>query len=193
MGKVKDLEGMIFGRLTVLKFSSIEKNKAMWLCLCECGEKKICSGNSIKQGKTKSCGCLHLESVIENVKGRKKKRDEGIRKENKIHPLYIVLNAMIQRCYNEKCKEYKWYGVKGIHVSEEWKNDKKKFIEWGEENGYRKGLQIDRIDPSGNYEPQNCQFLTRVNNLKKVRKDNLTTGKLYSRGRTPKFEGFSDG
>lgn len=73
--------------------------------------------------------------------------------------------GMIQRCHNPKDKGYKNYGARGITVCEEWRNNKESFFKWALENGYDFGLQIDRINPNGNYEPLNCRFITsRENN-----------------------------
>ena len=64
---------------------------------------------------------------------------------------------MMKRCYNEKSVAYKDYGAKGIKVCEEW-NDREVFRKWCKENGYAKGLRLERIDSKGNYEPNNCKF-----------------------------------
>lgn len=64
---------------------------------------------------------------------------------------------MMRRCYNEKSVAYKDYGAKGITVCDEW-HDREKFRKWAKENGYVKGLRLERIDTKGNYEPANCIF-----------------------------------
>ena len=67
---------------------------------------------------------------------------------------------MMRRCYNETSVAYKDYGAKGITVYPEW-HDREKFRKWALENGYVKGLRLERIDGKGNYEPSNCRFGTR--------------------------------
>lgn len=64
---------------------------------------------------------------------------------------------MMKRCYNEKSIAYKDYGNKGIIVCPEW-HDRETFKQWSRENGYVKGLRLERKDNSGNYEPGNCYF-----------------------------------
>jgi hypothetical protein len=62
--KRKDLVGMMFGKLTVLRFSHIAKNRAYWACRCECGKEKIKCGHDLLAGHTKSCGCLKRETML---------------------------------------------------------------------------------------------------------------------------------
>lgn len=58
-----DLTGQKYGRLTVIKESEPKNNKRYWDCRCECGNEKTVEMNQLRQGKTKSCGCLHKEKV----------------------------------------------------------------------------------------------------------------------------------
>lgn len=67
--------------------------------------------------------------------------------------------GIIKRCSDPKDKSYKWYGAKGIDVCKEWKEDKEKFVEWSEANGYSEGLTIERYDTSKGYSPENCCFV----------------------------------
>ena len=67
---------------------------------------------------------------------------------------------------------------KGIQMCDEWKHDFKKFYDWSMANGWEKGLTIDRLDSNGNYEPFNCEFVTRSENSKRMAKNNPTYGKF---------------
>lgn len=60
MNKIKNIKGCKFGLLTVLNLSEkVGKRKELyWDCLCECGNLKCASGDNIKKGSVKSCGCL---------------------------------------------------------------------------------------------------------------------------------------
>lgn len=81
------------------------------------------------------------------------------------HPIYWVWRSIKRRCYNTKCREYKWYGGVGVKMCDEWRTDVQPFYDWCMSNGWAKGLQVDRYpDKSGNYEPQNCRITTSVEN-----------------------------
>jgi len=97
----------------------------------------------------------------------------GLRK----HPLYSVWDGMTQRCTNQKTKAYKNYGGRGVVICDEWRGNFKPFYDWCLSNGWRKGLEIDRIDNDGNYEPSNCRFIShRLNNLNTRMQENNTSG-----------------
>lgn len=62
-GKVIDLVGQKFGRLTVLSMSDIHNDSCKyWNCICDCGNTAVVSGSSLRLGRTRSCGCLRTES-----------------------------------------------------------------------------------------------------------------------------------
>ena len=88
---------------------------------------------------------------------------------NGITPIYSVWSMIIQRCNNNKNKDYKYYGGRGINICKEWLNVGK-FIDWAYLNGYNPGLQIDRINNNGDYCPENCRFVTQDINKKNKRK-----------------------
>ena len=150
MAKVKDLTGKRFGRLIVLGLNGKAFNgKYQWDCRCNCGNCITVKGNSLTTGHTKSCGCLERESKIETS------TTHGLRK----HPLYGVWLNMKDRCYNPNNSHFKYYGSKGITVCDEWKDDFKLFYDWMIDNGYYKGMSIDRIDNSLGYSPTNCRII----------------------------------
>lgn len=84
----------------------------------------------------------------------------------KIHRVWY---GIIERCYSELHKSYHEYGGRGITVCDEWKNDFQAFYDWAMSNGYKEGLQIDRIDNNGNYDPKNCRFVTASENCRNRR------------------------
>lgn len=78
-------------------------------------------------------------------------------------PLYKKWLSMRQRCNNPKSTYYKYYGGRGVRVCDEWSlrgKGYKNFYAWAIQNGYKKGLTLDRVDVNGNYEPNNCRWVT---------------------------------
>jgi len=83
------------------------------------------------------------------------------------HPLYNVWYKMKQRCYLQHDCKFKRYGARGIIVCYEWKNNFEVFYIWAINEGiWKAGLQIDRINNDGNYEPSNCRFVTAKENIR---------------------------
>lgn len=84
------------------------------------------------------------------------------------HPLYRVWLSMKTRCLNPNYSRYHYYGGRGIRICERWL-DVKVFIE-DMLPSWQEGLQLDRIDVNGNYEPSNCRWATRSQNTKNTRR-----------------------
>ncbi|UOQ86204.1 hypothetical protein [Gracilibacillus salinarum] len=154
MAKLKNITGKTYGRLTVMKRVENSKNgHACWLCECECGGAVIVSGDNLRNGNTKSCGCLSMERSSTN-------RMTNTR-------IYSTWRNMMNRCYNDKHDSYKNYGAKGVQVCDHWREDFLHFYRDVVEayNAHalehsEKQTTLDRINPEGNYEPGNVRFAT---------------------------------
>ena len=82
-------------------------------------------------------------------------------------PLFNILHCMHYRCENENHSQYRDYGGRGIKVCDEWSMDNASaFISWALENGWKNGLEIDRIDNDKGYSPDNCRFVSRKENCR---------------------------
>lgn len=157
MGNVIDLTGQKFGRWTVIK--EVGRNKsggATWLCVCDCGAERVLDGRSLREGTSKSCGCIQKDP---DYVFPKPNLTHGGRNER----LYQVWRGMIDRCHNSKSKYYKYYGERGITVCDEWRYDYASFRSWAFENGYNPDAKkyectIDRIDNDKGYFPDNCAW-----------------------------------
>jgi hypothetical protein len=157
-----------FGRLLVIRETLERQNgrNIVWECICDCGKTTEVAGTNLVRGKTKSCGCLQKEWAQKHYKEIGKnnlKHGES----GKRSSLYSVWCTMKNRCYSENWHKYKRYGLRGIEVCDKWRDNYSTFKQWALENGYKEGLTIDRINNNGNYEPNNCQWITQGENTLK--------------------------
>lgn len=87
--------------------------------------------------------------------------------------LYQIWLAMRQRCSNPNHIVYRYYGGRGIKVCDSWDNNFIQFYDWAMANGYSEELEIDRVNNTGDYSPNNCRWTTRTENLNNMRNNLL--------------------
>ena len=155
--KLNDLTGKRFGRLTVISRCDHNLNgEPAWNCICDCGKSKVIRGEALKNGATKSCGCISAELSRERMKKIATTHGESRTR------LYSVWASMLARCENPNRPQYKNYGSIGISVCPEW-HDFKVFSEWAKENGYDENAKygkctLERMCGSLGYSPENCKW-----------------------------------
>jgi hypothetical protein len=160
---MKTIVGKTYNRIEVIEDlgmiypNETSKRKDRYcIAKCHCGNKWKIRFNSLK--KRIGCGCHKDKGIIS-------------------HPAYSVLANMKQRCYDKNSIGFKHWGGRGIKVCDKWLNDSLSFLRWCDANGYQKGLDIDRINNDGNYEPSNCRFVSRtINNRNQSKKKSNTSG-----------------
>ena len=149
-----DLTGQPFGRLIVIReYGRAKDRQVTWLCRCECGGEVVVKEGNLRSENTQSCGCLRLER---NTK-------HGCNHE----PWYPTYASMMARCGHFKGaseRQLNDYRDRGITVCELWQKSPLDFGDWLLAHGWREGLQIDRIDNSLGYSPENCRVVTPKEN-----------------------------
>ena len=158
--KLVDRTGQVFGRLTVLEQAGRDKlKKVLWRCKCACGNETVVVSGSLITGNTTSCGCV-LKNAITKHGGTGKGS-------------YNTWRAMIRRCTVPTDKDYLRYGGKGVSVCPEWLSYERFVADMGEPMGDE---TLDRINPYGNYTPENCHWagVRTQNRNVRVRANNQT-------------------
>ena len=115
-------------------------------CICDCGKEKNIRFLHLNHGRITSCGCL--------TQSRNGKSNTPIGK---------LFSGIRSRCSHYHSERHLYFD-KGIKICSEWEEDFDRFESWCKENGYEKGLHIDRIDGNLGYSPDNCRFVTPKEN-----------------------------
>lgn len=146
MGKINDITGQRFGRLTVTGLDPVRSStgSCRWICNCDCGRSTVVQTENIKRGHTTSCGCAFKEAHTTHGE--------------RYTPEYQVWANMLKRCQNVNDPTFKHYGARGIRVCPQWQT----YEGFIADMGYRPSSDhsIERRDVNGNYEPGNCYWAT---------------------------------
>lgn len=139
-----------WGRWTVL--SDVPSRRFYRMCRCECGVEREVVLSALLSGRSRSCGCAQG------------KRQRTTRRQFSQHgmtgtPTWLSWIGMIQRCTDPNHESYKHYGGKDINVCERWKAFENFLADMGERP---EGLTLDRKDGTRGYDPGNCRWATRT-------------------------------
>lgn len=169
---IKNYIGERFGYVEALEKTNKRKNGyIVYKCKCHKCNKIIYKTlehlvQRKKQGfNNMTCGCYDKKHNHLYKNGLSKTR------------LRYIYDDMKSRCYNKKNPGYKNYGNRGIKICNEWLNCFETFYNWSINNGYKEDLTIDRINNDGNYEPSNCKWSTKLEQVRNRRNTVLLTYK----------------
>lgn len=170
--KKTNLIGQRFGRLLVVTEAPPARlpdgrSVVQWKCVCDCGQETVVHANSLRRGLTKSCGCWAQE--LHRERGKVLRLKHGKNRKGCAASEYRAWSSMIQRCYNPKATSYQAYGGAGVTVCNRWRNDFSAFYaDMGDKPA--PDYSLDRINPFGNYEPDNCRWADKVTQSRNTRK-----------------------
>lgn len=170
-----EMAGLRFGSLTVIRY--VPNSRGKWECYCDCGNTKTLGGQSIREGKTISCGCF---------REKRAKAGRGLRHGMCYTGVHVSWESMMKRCYSKKNGAFKYYGARGIMVCERWHVFENFFEDMGERP---EGMTIDRIDVNGDYTKENCRWATHAAqaNNKSNNQRYLYKGVLYTASELRQF------
>lgn len=164
---LKNELGNVYGQLTVASYARTNvRGKAVWECVCSCGARVTVSGDSLRKGNTKSCGCLRKSGDYSRRHGHASTK-HGVSDE------YRAWAEMKKRCSDTGHISYKNYGGRGIRVCPEWDTSFETFLE---DMGKKPiGTSLDRINTNADYSKSNCRWADRKTQMRNKRNNVLAT------------------
>lgn len=155
-----------YGRLTAIGPAFLLakgklKRLAYQACQCDCGCLGVYSVSDMQRASCTSCGCLSREraATINKTHGRTGTAE------------YKAWKNMNSRCYNPKNCRYSRYGGRGIAVCDRWKKFSNFLVDMGMKPSQTHSL--DRINLNGDYEPGNCRWATRLEQMNNTKRNHL--------------------
>lgn len=165
MANLMNLTGNRYGYLTVISFDCRKNKTRYWLCKCDCGKMTSVSSNNLRSKEyTKSCGCYNKQRTSETARTHGKSKGKE----------YDSWDHMKRRCGNPKDSSYKNYGQRGIKVCDRWLNSFENFFaDMGPAPS--KAHTLERLDNNLGYDPNNCKWATRLEQVNNTRRTRFLT------------------
>ncbi len=174
VAKTEHKYGDRYGKLTVLHEVPVSDRRTEhgtrreFILRCDCGiviQKPL---KDVLSGKHVSCGCHGIEAR------RASTTTHGMSDSKP----YKSWAHMKERCTKPNADYYEMYGGRGISYDPRWESFSEFWLDMG--STYQDGLEIDRIDPDGNYVKSNCRWATEslqgFNQRKRVTNTSGRTG-----------------
>ena len=134
---------------------TVHGNRRMAVCLCDCGNTTITNLHQVKDGGTKSCGCLKVTTTSRLM------TTHGLTKTPEKKKCLSAWRDIKVRCYKTDHKEYPRYGGRGIALADEWIDDAVGFTEYVISlPTFDLKLSIERINNDKGYERRNLRWAT---------------------------------
>jgi hypothetical protein len=163
-----DVSGLRFG--SVVAISPVKTGRGrFWLCRCDCGGEILKTAHKLRGRERDTAKCAECWKMQQLSGDLRRKHGYAGRVNGKPRTrarLYRIWANMLSRCTNPKMTQYHRYGGRGISVCAEWRTFDG-FRAWADASGYSDVLTIERKNVDGNYEPSNCEWITRSENARR--------------------------
>lgn len=153
-GLFKDETGNRYHEWLVLKYAGrVTRYQHRWLCKCSCGTQRFVLASILRNGTSKSCGCLQRKGI-----GTRKSHGDSIGRKKTAE--YRAWRGMKDRCLNKNSAAWNDYGGRGITVCDRWKKSFEDFLSDMGRKPAGSRISLHRINNDEGYSPKNCIWAT---------------------------------